>query len=227
MKYGKIEVKYFLNSTLLKPELVKYLYRDKNYLKKFDNSKVIYISRNKKIIIKYGMDINIGILDSNNIFYSQILIKCSGDQSLKDTFNYLSSFKIENFANQVNIIEKNIGKYKGNNIVVFLNEIYIPKETRVDENQKKIQDNQNNIDQQNNGIITYKGNNVKKEDNIIGTSNHNLQQLTNINKNNEYNVNVITNVNTPNIINNQNKQFEEALKLNIKYLINVIKLVFL
>ena len=129
-RYGNLEIKYFLNSTLLKSSLIKYLGNDFHLHNNFEASKVSYIIINQKIIIKYGMILNIGILDSNNIFISYILILCSGEESLNSAFNEIRKNNIDNIINQVNIIEKNIGKYKEHNMVVFINEKYIPQKQK-------------------------------------------------------------------------------------------------
>ena len=59
---------------------------------------------------------------------------------MNSTLNELKANKIENFISQVNKLKNNIGKYKGNNTVVFINENYIPKK-QIDEKKNKLIDN--------------------------------------------------------------------------------------
>ena len=67
-RYGNFEMKYFINSTLLNSSLIKYLGNDFRLQYKLEGSKISFLIINQKIISKYGMILNIGILDSNNIF---------------------------------------------------------------------------------------------------------------------------------------------------------------
>ena len=103
-----------MNSTILKSSLIIYLGNDSHMNDILKHSKISYLIANKKVIILYGVMINIGIIDSNNIFNSEILIRCSGENSLNSTLNELIENKIENFISQVNILKNNIGLYKGN-----------------------------------------------------------------------------------------------------------------
>jgi hypothetical protein len=56
---------------------------------------------------------------------------CS-NKSFESTFKEIKSMTIDDFVNKVNIIEKNIGNYKEDNKVVFINENYIPKTSQKD-----------------------------------------------------------------------------------------------
>jgi len=88
-RFKDVEMKYFINSTIIKKNLIICLGNDSHINDIFKHSKISYVIANKKVIILYGMMINIGIFDSNNIFNSEILIRCSGENSLNSTFNEL------------------------------------------------------------------------------------------------------------------------------------------
>ena len=81
---------------------------------------------NNKIILSYEFNINIGILDNNYIYIPEIIMLCTGEENLKETIDAIKNSSIENIINKTNIMENNIGKYKGTNIILFLNENYIP-----------------------------------------------------------------------------------------------------
>ena len=174
-KYGKLEIKYFINGSILKSKLLKYLGKDFYPHNKLERSKVLYAISNQKLIITYEMVINIGKLFSDNIFISEILILCSGEESLNSIFNEVKVNKIDNFINQVNILEKNIGKYKGSNIVVFINEKYIPKKPIKNEfinnNHLLQKDFNNNSSSQNHNITNDSSQNQNMTSNQIKQEN--------------------------------------------------------
>jgi hypothetical protein len=122
----------------------KILLKNNYFTDKTEVEKIFYFIMNKKIILAYGFVIYIGILLKNNIFESEIFIHCYDKENFNSIMNDLKSFPIESFSNQVNIEQKNIGKYKGNNIVVFINQNYIPKKNFAE----KIKDNlgKNNLE---------------------------------------------------------------------------------
>ena len=131
--YENLNLKYFINSTIVDSDLIKILYKDKDISNKLENSRVFYSISNRKLILRYGLIINIGNLDDNNIFNSDILIMCSS-KSFESTYKEIKSMSIDNFINNVKIIEKNIGNYKEDNKVVFINENYIPETPQKDNN---------------------------------------------------------------------------------------------
>ena len=147
-KYNNLELKYFLNCNIMDSKSYKILYENIYFNNKPEISSIFYFIINKKIILTYEFVINIGILKKNNIFESEILILCSGKESFNSIIKDINILSIENFSNQVNIEQKNIGKYKGNNVVVFINTNYIPI--------KKIDDNKKNYVGNNTGQIFNK-----------------------------------------------------------------------
>ena len=181
-RFKDLEMKYFINSTIIKKNLIIYLGNDSHINDIFKHSKISYVIANKKVIILNGFIINIGIFDSNNIFNSEILIRCTGEQTLNSTLNELKANNNENLLSQVNILKNNIGKYKGNNTVVFINENYIPK-TQIDENKNKLIDN-NQQEQKKNGEGHYKKNsNISNhQNNIVKSRKSKLYQFSKFNQ---------------------------------------------
>ena len=119
---------------------------------------------------------------------------------------------------QINITEKNIGKYKGNNTIVLLNKKYIPeksmKEKIIYPNKNSEHFEQNYESQKNNNVkITniYAKHNIKKEfSHKIGKS-----ELFSNNKNiyNIYNFDNLSDQNiSQNNFNNNNQQFNRGKK---------------
>ena len=161
-------MKYFLNCTILDKDSLKILFQDNYFKDKTEVEKIFYFIINKKIILTYGFVINIGILTNNNIFESEILILCSSKENFNSTINDIIIFSIEKFSNQVNIEQKNIGKYKGNNIVVFINSNYIPKKKIIEEKKMKLE----NLRVSENIIIDAN----KKQSPIINGKNEEISQ---------------------------------------------------
>jgi len=130
--YKNMGIKYFVDSTILNSFLIQILYKDKKIYNKFERMKIVYSIIKKKVVIIYNLNINIGILDlNNNIFKPEILILFKDENNIKYIFNELKSSSIENFLNQINIKENNVGNYKEDNVVVFLNEKYIPRKSQI------------------------------------------------------------------------------------------------
>ena len=179
------------------------------------HSKISYLIANKKVIILYGMMINIGIFDSNNIFNSEILIRCTGEQTLNSTLNELKAINIENLLSQVNILKNNIGKYKGNNTVVFINENYIPKKQNdeknkllIDSNQQGQNKNGEGYNKKNSKIITNQNNIVSPAFNQNYSANNNSLQKNNVGLNQ-------TNQGNQNYINSQNSNNSHQAQINM------------
>ena len=177
-KYKNLEIKYFINSMILDSNVIKYLYKDKNFDHKLDHSKITYAIAKGKIIVKYENVINIGIVDINNIYNPEILIYCSGPQELTSTFNGVKANTIENFITQIKMTAKNIGKYKENNIVVFINETYIPKTSKLEDTNNPFP-YKNYHGSNNNGNLEVL-NNSKMNDNFGVTLNQNGNELKGI-----------------------------------------------
>ena len=149
-KYGKLDIKYFLNCTIINSDICNILFKDIYIYDKLKHFKINYITTKKKLILIYEMIINIGKLNKNNIFIPEILILCTGYENLKSILEDIKSYTLDKFFSYINILEKNIGKYKGNNVVVFLNEQYIPQNNQI---QNMIQPNNNQQKMQQNNEI--------------------------------------------------------------------------
>ena len=126
LKFADLELYYYTNISLSDDNILSYLKPDKFIYNKLNHSKKIaYEIAHKKLILIYETVIHIGILDYNHIFIPEILVLSSDKKDLTIISKEIKSNSIENFKNQIKIIGNklgcNIGKYKGVNIVVFLN----------------------------------------------------------------------------------------------------------
>ena len=149
-KYGKLDIKYFLNCTIISSDICNILFKDTYIYDKLKHFKINYITTKQKLILIYEIIINIGKLNQNNIFIPEILILCTGYGNLKSILEDIKLCTLDKFISHINIIEKNIGKYKGNNVVVFLNKQYIPQNNQI---QNMIQPNNNQQKMQQNNEI--------------------------------------------------------------------------
>ena len=134
---------------------------------------------------------------------------------MNSTLSELKANNNENLLSQVNILKNNIGKYKGNNTVVFINENYIPK-TQIDENKNKLIDN-NQQEQKKNGEGHYKKNsNISNhQNNIVSPAfNQNYSANNNSLQNNNVGLNQSNQVNQ-NYINSQNSINSHQAQINM------------
>ena len=125
LKFADLELYYYTNISLSDDNILSYLKPDKFIYNKLNHSKKIaYEIAHKKLILIYETVIHIGILDYNHIFIPEILVLSSDKKDLTIISKEIKSNSIENFKNQIKIIGNklgcNIGKYRGYNLVVFL-----------------------------------------------------------------------------------------------------------
>ena len=201
-KHGKIELKYFTNCIILDSTLISCLHKDVYIYNKIQKAKISYVISNNKLILKYEFVINIGILN-NYIFIPEILLLCTGKENLEYIFNSIIYKPIDNIINQTKILENNIGKYKGHNIIVFLNTNYIPKNpfienNNVQNNHKEHLDIKNNFPNTKNDIKNMGGwmssnkmqfqNNLKMNPSLQFNQNINSYNLTNYPQYNQANI---------------------------------------
>ena len=106
---------------------------------------------------------------------------------MNSTLNELKAINIENLLSQVNILKNNIGKYKGSNTVVFINENYIPKKQNDEKNKLLIDSNQ-------------QGQNKNGDNNSLQKNNVGLNQ---------------TNQGNQNYINSQNSNNSHQAQINM------------
>ena len=126
VQFGDLYLKYYKDISLLNDNTISYLKQDQYLFNKLNSSrKITSVFSQKKLILIYEDVIHIGILDYNHIFIPEILILCTGKDNLTTISKEIKYNSIENFKNQTTIVGKklgcDIGKYKGLNIVVFLN----------------------------------------------------------------------------------------------------------
>ena len=115
---------YFINSILIDENLAKYLVDNNNeqIKNKIIQYKVLHLAIDNKLIIIYNFTINIGIIE-NNIFKPEIIISCTGEDSLLELENEIKINGYQYILKKINLIDNNIGKInKTMNNVLFLNE---------------------------------------------------------------------------------------------------------
>ena len=200
-KYGKLDIKYFLNCTIISSDICNILFKDIYIYDKLKHFKINYITTKKKLILIYEIIINIGKLNQNNIFIPEILILCTGNEYLKNILEDIKFCTLDKFFSNINIIEKNIGKYKGNNVVVFLNEQYIPKNNQI----------QNMILPNNNQQKMQKNNQIKQS--IRSNQNINNNSLKSNMKNPNFNIN---NIKDGSFSNNQDIHTDSSRNVKVK-----------
>ena len=140
--YNNPNVFNIINCILLREEVFHSLIKDKNemVIERLNNSKNKFIIIKRKCICVYNHIINIGILNENSIFKSEILIKYNDEETLNLIINDLKENSFDDFVNKINIINNNIGKYKDmDNRLIILEEKYITR------NNSQSQSNNNNI----------------------------------------------------------------------------------
>ena len=158
-KYNNLDLKYFLNSTILDFNTIKVLFPGNYFENKPEIEKIFYFIKDKKIILKYGLVINIGIFLVNNIFKSEILILCSDKENINFILDYIKNSSIYNFVNQGSIEQKNFVKYNWNNIILFINKKYIPQNNNVDNKEEHYNKNAQKENYKNEGKQKFNENN--------------------------------------------------------------------
>ena len=133
-KYQNPNVINIIDCFLVRIELVNLLMKYKNVQIKNKLNKLKFqhhIIKDKSICV-YKDTINIGKLDEKFIFHSEIIIKYNDLESFNEILNDLRNNTFNDFMNNINITEKNIGKYKNSN-----NQLIILEEQNITQNNNK------------------------------------------------------------------------------------------
>ena len=95
-----------------------------------------------KSVCVYKEAIYIGKLNEQNIFQSEIIIKYNDQESYNEIIKDLNNNSFDNFIKNINITNKNIGKYKNlNNQLIILNEQYLNKKKFQNKLSKELHNN--------------------------------------------------------------------------------------
>ena len=141
-KYQNPNVINIIDCFLVRIELVNLLMKYKNVQIKNKLNKLKFqhhIIKDKSICV-YKDTINIGKLDEKFIFHSEIIIKYNDLESFNEILNDLRNNTFNDFINNINITEKNIGKYKNSN-----NQLIILEEQNITQNNNKMPINLGNF----------------------------------------------------------------------------------
>ena len=141
-KYQNPNVINIIDCFLVRIELVNLLMKYKNVQIKNKLNKLKFqhhIIKDKSICV-YKDTINIGKLDEKFIFHSEIIIKYNDLESFNEILNDLRNNTFNDFMNNINITEKNIGKYKNSN-----NQLIILEEQNITQNNNKMPINLGNF----------------------------------------------------------------------------------
>ena len=156
-KYQNPNVINIIDCFLVRIELVNLLMKYKNVQIKNKLNKLKFqhhIIKDKSICV-YKDTINIGKLDEKFIFHSEIIIKYNDLESFNEILNDLRNNTFNDFMNNINKTEKNIGKYKNSN-----NQLIILEEQNITQNNNKMPINLGNF-------ITHNPQNKKMNKPII------------------------------------------------------------
>ena len=148
LNYECPDVTNFIDCFLIRKEIIDLLINNKNeqIKNKLKNFMFKYSIIKDKSVCNYKETINIGKLNEQNIFQSEIIIKYNDQESYDEIINDLKNNSFEFFINNINITNNNIGKYKNsNNQLIILNENYLNqnKKKLPDKLNKEIQNNYN------------------------------------------------------------------------------------
>ena len=144
INYECLNVINIVDCYLIRGEIINLLMKNKNEQIKSvlnDFSFKYSIIKDKSVCV-YKEAIYIGKLNEQNIFQSEIIIKYNYQESYNEIIKDLNNNSFDNFIKNINITNKNIGKYKNlNNQLIILNEQYLNKKKFQNKLSKELHNN--------------------------------------------------------------------------------------